>query len=1071
MKDRTKTWICAVLALVIIIIIVKLVYAAIHYAEATTNSGGTLSANSYTNNSVYDGPTSPNNWVNGYIGDFSVTGMTGEVTKVEVCYDLYTSFTACKQQCDNFYLGYSYDGNEGNPTILETITSVSVDYTDGSANGHRCYEITSDIASWTWANITTINMHIEALKNQGPDTFTLASDYLYVKATYEPPDTTDPIVVSLDYPGNGNYVKINTFDFNFTATDNKALNNCTLWGNFTAGTWEGQKTTYDVENNTETNISTTLNDGRYKWNVECYDNNSNSDFHDTNYTVLVDTTPPAIALEAPEDNNYTEESTNNFYFNVTDIMTGISNCKLYVDGSEKDSANSPAEGQTITLSASLTNGDHDWWVNCTDSNGWTNMSEVRNISVNVLTPLIVTDKSSYEQGQQAIITGENWHNNVVVTINISLTNNSNYLFNTTSNGTGYIDTTYNVSYDHPLGQQNLTAYEYLQPSQNDTVTFSVAAKTATIEVENPTYYEGQPVYINGTGFSPNGTVTIQLSNDGSYNRDTDTNGAFNFTYNLSYSTTLGLWDVTVTDDAYQNLNDTANFTVNDRVADIYTNKYYYDPTETVTLSGSWFTEGGNVRITLTDEDSGKVGPSYPLTVEAGEDGEFTHYWDINNTCSGNFSFKAEDLTHSELTDTTYFNITDATGSQDTTPSSAYRNSPAGTVDTGFIDTSDNNYTSISINTKNTDLYLEMNWSNSFANGTSIDSVIFTIEHYETATSPSVTVQWDDGTGYQTVSCGQITNTQTEANQTCDLSSYINTLEEANDISLRFVYRYSTGGASTGYIDYSHLNISYSGTAACTEWGNSAPTIESFSIEDPINLLAGQTKTVYCNATISDSQDDMVSANATLYYYLNNSDDPDNNNEHYTNATCNYTGTTTKTVSCTFDVWYYANNGTWYCNMTVADSEFTTINYTTTTISPLYAINISPTFINYGNVPLEGISPNQTITMTNLGNMPLNMSVWGFGGSTLGAGTGLSFICDQSGNISVNYEKYSIQATDSYTQKINLSSTATLLHTTMPKQTTSGNMQKDQSYWQIKPSVDNNPRGTCTGSLVFEAEPS
>ncbi|MBU0471010.1 MAG: hypothetical protein KKF89_01020, partial [Nanoarchaeota archaeon] len=961
---------------------------------------------------------------------------------------------------------------EASPTTLESITSASVDYT----GTHKCYDITGAQASWTWNLVTQINIHISGVKNQGSDNFYIYSDYLYAKVTYQDLDTTKPTIKSLDYPGNGDFVKTSIVDFNFTATDNDVINNCTLWGNFTP-TWNKNKTTYDVQNNVETNITIRLDDGVYLWNVECYDNNGNSNFSSYNYTAKVDTTQPIVLLENPEDDNYTETSAIIFYFNVTDYITTISSCKLIVDNVTRDTTTESPVGESTTknLTATLTSGDHYWWINCTDTNGWTNMSEIRNISVNVIYPTVQTILSTYEQGETATIIGENWNPNQIITINITLSNSSNYLFNTTSTGAGEINVDYNVTYDHASGLQNITAYQHTYPSDNATSDFTVTIRTADITIPKTNYYEGQNVTVNGSKFSINGTITINITYPGGnevYSNLVGDDGRFNFTYNLSYTETLGLWNVSIYDSNYNNLNDTGNFTVNDRIANIYTDKNEYDAEETVYLNGTLFSSYGTVRVTIKNIDTDETSPGYPKDVAADTSGNITDNWYVNNTCAGNFSFNAYDLAHLELDDTTYFNITATPKSNDTTAISAYRNSPAGTVDIGLINESDDTRTSVTINVKSTDLYLEANWTNNYAEGTSIESVILTLEHYEEATNPVISVKWYDGSIYQTVSCPGIFITTTELNQTCDLSGYITDYTQANDISLRFVYRYSTGGATTGYIDQARLNITYSGQSACTQWGNTAPAINNMLITYPIDLLAGITKEITCNASIIDTEQDLAGVSATLYFNQNNSGDPDGNNDHYTNSSCSFSGTTAKIAVCGFQLWYYAKNGTWNCNMSATDTEFTDYDNITTTVNTLYAINITPTLLDYGNVPLGANSNNYTVNITNLGNMPLNVSVWGYGGSNSNeTGGGLAFKCNQEGNITIGYEKYSINPIHNFNQKTNLTSGPKMIPIKIAKQTQPGIYVQNQTYWEINVKAENNPKGECNGTIIFAAEVS
>ncbi len=188
-----KKWFVALL----LSLVINNVQALIVELPATTASGGTLTSNSYTNNDIYDSAI-PNSWIDGYIGDYGIGGLSGTITKVEVCYDIYTSGSRLD---DSFYLLYSYDGSESAPTLLQTITA-NVNYADGQGGIPRCFDRTADRGSWSWAILQTLNLHINKDKQKGPDNWFMNSDYLFLRITYTPPalfptqldiwDQTDP---------------------------------------------------------------------------------------------------------------------------------------------------------------------------------------------------------------------------------------------------------------------------------------------------------------------------------------------------------------------------------------------------------------------------------------------------------------------------------------------------------------------------------------------------------------------------------------------------------------------------------------------------------------------------------------------------------------------------------------------------------------------------------------------------------------------------------------------------------------------------------------------------------------
>jgi parallel beta-helix repeat protein len=100
-------------------------------------------------------------------------------------------------------------------------------------------------------------------------------------------------------------------------------------------------------------------------------------------------TPPTILLEYPDNSTTnTSDSTPDFVFNVSSWVSGTYNCTLWLDngtafaGGNNDSVEN---GTFTTLNPlyDLANGDYDWWVNCTNSQGRENQSEVRSISIQI----------------------------------------------------------------------------------------------------------------------------------------------------------------------------------------------------------------------------------------------------------------------------------------------------------------------------------------------------------------------------------------------------------------------------------------------------------------------------------------------------------------------------------------------------------------------------------------------------------------------------------------------------------------------------------------------------------------
>ncbi len=241
----------------------------------------------------------------------------------------------------------------------------------------------------------------------------------------------------------------------------------------------------------------------------------------------------------------------------------------------------------------------------------------------------------------------------------------------------------------------------------------------------------------------------------------------------------------------------------------------------------------------------------------------------------------------------------------------------------------------------------------------------------------------------------------------------------------------------------------------------------------VTLTAGSTKTINCMVQIRDYNGgtDINYANATFYYYLNESSDPDDNNTHYTNTTCteNNSNGYYANWTCAFDAWYYANNGSWVVNATVNDSYGAQDNnHGNFTIGALFALNVTDV-IDFGDLAVTQTSAEQEANVTNLGNVPMNVSVYGFGGDDEVTGAGLAMICEQR-NITIPNERYSVTSGAGYGAMTSITGApATLPGLTIDKQTTPSGYKINSTYWMLHVNLSNNPFGICNGTVVFAAE--
>jgi hypothetical protein len=269
--------------------------------------------------------------------------------------------------------------------------------------------------------------------------------------------------------------------------------------------------------------------------------------------------------------------------------------------------------------------------------------------------------------------------------------------------------------------------------------------------------------------------------------------------------------------------------------------------------------------------------------------------------------------------------------------------------------------------------------------------------------------------------------------------------------------------------WTHVNITHS-----------RPEVLNVSVYEMLNIstnnitiTAGSTKRIYCNATIRDWDgfSDVVYVNATIWHmFTSNNTAPDNNNSHYTNLTCNLNASLSAYIGwyvCSFDPLYYANNGTWMCNVSAQNSwNYTGSGNSSTVFYPVYALNVTDG-IDYGGVAVYDYSiPDVSANITNLGNMAINISVEGYGAKR---GDGLAMNCSINGNITVDNERFSLNNTSSWASKTPLVSTAggvLVSGLTMLKQTVPSTQIINSTYWQIY--IPPNPAGNCTGNIIFTA---
>jgi len=249
----------------------------------------------------------------------------------------------------------------------------------------------------------------------------------------------------------------------------------------------------------------------------------------------------------------------------------------------------------------------------------------------------------------------------------------------------------------------------------------------------------------------------------------------------------------------------------------------------------------------------------------------------------------------------------------------------------------------------------------------------------------------------------------------------------------------------------------------------APVVGPVSASTPINLNAGSTKDVSCNATITDLDgfQNITIANATLFDSTNaNPGSPDDNNNHYTNASCTLSGGSGNTTNavCGFSLQYYANPGTsWECNMTAYDDVNTGSNTTgqTITVEELKALIVTSLSFDNGtgsSIDLGNTSGEETLNITNTGNINITVQV---------SGDSNAMSCS-IGTIPLSNERYNITSGFSFAGGIQLTSTATNVSGfIVPQRTNDASPSINFIYWLLRMPTTG-VGGSCSGNITVSA---
>jgi hypothetical protein len=221
----------------------------------------------------------------------------------------------------------------------------------------------------------------------------------------------EPPAITLNSPSNNNRTKNRNITFYYTPTDNSGnISSCSIIFDGLLNQTNSTQLASGVQRNfTINNIAA----GNHTWSINCTDPSGNIG-SSINYTFYIDLYAPTIVLDRPIEGDFL--NTNDVFFNwtATDYSGTTINCSLYVDNLFKNST-ARTSGSSFNITAyNLTDGPHNWSVNCSDDLANYLMSETRNFTIN--------QPDLYIDNNRIIFNNTNPDENSTINITVNVTN-------------------------------------------------------------------------------------------------------------------------------------------------------------------------------------------------------------------------------------------------------------------------------------------------------------------------------------------------------------------------------------------------------------------------------------------------------------------------------------------------------------------------------------------------------------------------------------------------------------------------------------------------------------------------
>lgn len=312
------------------------------------------------------------------ISGSTVTGVTLDLTsptgaggnKLEIVYlpngissytdgNLYSGILSSTDKVSNL----NYPGSSDSPSNYDLSSIVSVINTDVLSGDGIFILGLKDSTESSGSDVYFYDRAV-ATDNYKPE--------LHITYTPASGSSDNPPTVVLKTPGDGSTQTIEIINFTANVTDDYNVTTCSLYTNFT-GSWTINST--QTVNTNESLINFTLNvsdlnNGNYKWNINCSDNATNWNSSTSNFTFTLNIDePPTVNATAPVNGTLYNGFQASINF-VADISADVDYCEfeLYKGVSPESSQTDSfvSYPQTFTVN-NLAEGRYSWYMRCNDT--------------------------------------------------------------------------------------------------------------------------------------------------------------------------------------------------------------------------------------------------------------------------------------------------------------------------------------------------------------------------------------------------------------------------------------------------------------------------------------------------------------------------------------------------------------------------------------------------------------------------------------------------------------------------------------------------------------------------------